>query len=99
MNFFLADVFSVGATLVHMVLGYPLASPPKGYVKKAKEFLYYKEGVKTCMVRFRDLDKAAPLSEDFVDLINKMMSENPLERPSMKDVLSHPWFAQTEEKK
>jgi serine/threonine protein kinase len=81
-----ADIFSCGATLFVVVTGnMPLRRASLDddryqYFIKNKKEKFWKNYVLTSV------------SEEFKSLINSMLSYDPSERPSLDDILSHPWM-------
>lgn len=84
---FMADVFSLGATMATTVLGSPIFEEPGDeFYEKCLRF-----GVKKIIIdgaKLKDLE----LTAEFIDLVGLMTNINPLDRPSINQVLAHPWF-------
>jgi serine/threonine protein kinase len=84
-----ADIFSSGVILFIMYT----ASPP--FEKSVPEDPYYrliKDRNFTTFWNFHSKRRPAGFfTDDFKDLINKMLSYDPQERPTMLEVAEHPW--------
>ncbi|MCQ2817152.1 MAG: serine/threonine-protein kinase [archaeon] len=86
-----ADIFSLGVTFFAFVDGnfaFNRATTScirYNYIIEKKYNLYWNAS-------FRNKNKAQP-SNEFKDLFQRMVSYDPNERPSIIEILSHPWFA------
>lgn len=83
-----ADVFSLGTTLFVMITGgnpFSLAHPKDGTYRY---MLTHK--VKGLLKHYN----MTHLSESLVDLLQKMLEDDPKKRASIKEILQHPWLAQ-----
>ena len=81
-----ADVFSLGVVLfiiVHGIFPFCEARPNECFYKyliKGKHDKYFKK------------TGTQHLSDNFKDLIVKMLSYNPADRPTIQDIKDHPWM-------
>lgn len=88
------DVFAAAAVLATLVLGHPLYRHLDDYNVNYRFFRDHKTQTVLNKWRERSMEKDGnlpKLSTDFTDLIAWMMSPKPSERPTMKQVLEHPW--------
>lgn len=81
------DMFSAGVVLFVMLIG----SPPWENTKPEDSRFNYvlKAGLPALLQHWKLLDSINPLA---VDLMGRLLSENPLDRPSAAECLSHPWL-------
>lgn len=84
-----ADVFSLGVMLFVARLGTPPFERPD---RQDKRFAYVQEG------RLRELLEmwgvASVLPPSLVELLGAMLREDPALRPSLADVIAHPWVCE-----
>lgn len=81
-----ADVFSVGVILFIMIQGtFPFS-------EATTDEHYYKYLVKGQIKKYFEKTNASALSDDLKDLLVKMFSYDPKERPSIVDIKNHPWM-------
>ena len=91
-DLFKADIFSLGAILFYLAFGKQGFLEPNSddslyslimeNTNKSKENYCKKEGL--CL--------GQPISEDFKDLYWKMISSDPDSRPTIDEILNHPWI-------
>ena len=79
-----ADIFSLGITLLLMVLGIQK--------KSEKEFIKYKEEYDFDSYLNKIKILINDTSKEFQDLIIKMIDFNPEKRPSIENILDDPWM-------
>lgn len=81
-----SDVWSCGVLLFFMLCGslWKLGHLP--YFDEHAADLYSK-------IIFEDLVMPTHLHPEAVDLLRKLLDRNPSSRPSLNDVLDHPWFS------
>lgn len=83
---FKADVFSLGVILFIMIQGtFPFSQA------KADEY-YFKYLVKGQTEKYFNKVGATNLSDNLKDLLIKMFSYNPANRPSIEEIKEHPWM-------
>ena len=82
-----ADVWSLGIMLYVLLTG---AFPFGGNTKEQTMSNYFA----SCLC-FSEFDSLYPHEVACRDLLARMLSRNPLNRPSVSDVLCHPWFQVT----
>ena len=86
---FAVDVFSLGVTLIYLTIGFP------GFAEASKRCEYYKKIILNDRKGYLEMLKPfikEELSEEFKDLYFKMVAVKPGDRPSIQDILDHPWF-------
>ena len=90
-----ADIFSLGAVLIILVTG------KNGFkIATANDKLYQKIMMKHVEVYWQNFEKQYTidsLSQEFKDLYIKMISYNPIKRPSVEEILKHEWFKEINE--
>ena len=82
----LSDVFSAGVILFIIVLGIFPFSEAK------KDEYYYKLIYEGKLEKYWKKTGGETLSEEFKDLVLKMLSHNPAKRPTIEEVFKHPWM-------
>lgn len=83
-----ADIFSLGVILFIMIQGtFPFSQA------RTDEY-YYKYLVRGETEKYFKKTGSADLSDDLKDLLVKMFSQNPAERPSIEEIKNHPWMQQ-----
>ena len=81
-----ADMFSVGVILFIIVQGiFPFSEA------KPDEY-FYKMIVEKDFAKYWSKTGGENLSTEFKDLIIKMLSYNPNERPTVNELVNHPWM-------
>jgi len=88
-NFAAADIYSMGVILFILFTGYPPYNEDStdGYDHFYKLLRSYR-GFWEAHSRKKGKDF---YSEEFMDLVNWMLSEKPGDRPSIQDIKNHPW--------
>jgi len=83
-----ADIFSLGVIIFCMYLGTP---PFKVALKRDPR---YKQFVENKLVFWNIISHASkcPINENFADLICKILASDPLNRPTIEQMLAHPWI-------
>lgn len=80
-----ADIWSVGTILTMLLVGGPIFSSPSIICKKFRRFF---QGEFRVM-----LDKwQIALSDEAVEIIEFILRSNPADRPSLDEILQHPWM-------
>ena len=82
----LSDVFSAGVILFIIVLGIFPFSEAK------KDEYYYKLIYEGKLEKYWKKTGGETLSEEFKDLVLKMLAHNPAKRPTIEEVFKHPWM-------
>jgi serine/threonine protein kinase len=96
-NFMAADIYSLGVILFVMVSG----NPP--YEEKQKErngpWIYSRDYTLMRINNARYWEREAKArggrnfyTKEFIDIVNWMLMEDPLQRPTMQELKSHEWF-------
>ena len=94
-NGFKIDIFSLGATLFTLVIGFPAFFEASS---RDKNYIYIKFGLKTSF--WNSIEKSAKLkgitlpklSNEFEKLYFKMVSDKPDKRPNIDKILDNKWF-------
>lgn len=89
----LTDIFSAGVILFIIVLGIFPFSEAK------KDEYYYKLIYEGKLEKYWKKTGGENLSEEFKDLVLKMLAYNPLKRPTIDEIKAHPWMKKSFEKK
>jgi len=96
-NFVAADIYSLGVILFILFSGIP----PYTEVDKGMttEFDPFYRIMRKCPEKFWEVHakhKQNPefYSKEFISLVNWMLSEAPADRPSLEQIVNHPWFQQ-----
>mmetsp|Transcript_11466 Transcript_11466/g.18703 ORF Transcript_11466/g.18703 Transcript_11466/m.18703 type:complete len:351 (+) Transcript_11466:204-1256(+) len=79
-----ADIWSLGTILSMLLVGGPIFSSPSIICKKYRRFF---QGEFRVMLDKWKID----LSDDAVGLIEFILRSNPADRPSLEDIMQHPW--------
>lgn len=106
-NGFQADIFSLGAILLKMLTGKEIFDNKEGFIQKKndgnKTYIdkyyidkYYK------YIQDNNIDKyweeigvsTMNLKKDFKNLCSSMINSNPDERPTISQILAHPWLSE-----
>jgi len=92
-----ADIWSIGVVMFVALFGYPpfYVDPEEyGHLEHAEIFKQIRKGfnpvVHSGMGHW--FPKEIPISDEARDLMTKMLSFNPEDRPTAKEALDHPWF-------
>jgi serine/threonine protein kinase len=82
------DIWSLGICLTHLLLGEPVFTMPCNSCEKFRRFFSVEEG------GFHSLhaEFGLSLTHDAIDLIQKILSPNLAERPTLRDIRQHPWL-------
>ena len=81
----LCDVWSVGVCMLYLLLGFP----PIGAANvRDDRYTYITNGRLVELVGHWKV----PLSQSAVDLVEKILQPNPMDRCSLAEILIHPWF-------
>lgn len=80
------DIFSVGVILFIIVLGIFPFSEAK------KDEYYYKLIYEGKLDKYWKKTGGETLTEDFKDLVLKMLAYNPAKRPTIEEIKNHPWM-------
>lgn len=81
-----ADMFSVGVILFIMVQGiFPFSEA------RTDEY-FYKLLIDGDMKTYWEKTGGENLSDEFKDLITKMLSYDPSNRPTVEELVNHPWM-------
>lgn len=84
-NPFASDVWSLGICLLYILIGFP----PVEYALDADvRYQYIRDGRLKQLLQTWGLS----LSDNVLDLIQQLLQVNPLHRPSLDKILSHPWL-------
>ena len=86
---FLADIFSLGMTLIWLTFGVP------GFTKAWKKCKFYQKIILGKKEEYFEMLKAyikEEISPSFKELFLWMVSYNPKDRPTIEQILSHEWF-------
>lgn len=93
-NPFAADIYSAGITLFGLLTRASFYNEP---ITTNKEYqLLRTEGLAGWLIAYRMQDQIEP---EAIDLIEKMISPDPKERPTIEQVLVHPWLSDKDEVK
>jgi len=81
----LCDVWTVGVCMLYLLLGFP---PIEAAKVRCEEYTYIING------RLAELvgQWQVPLSQSAIDLVGKILQPNPMDRFSLAEILTHPWF-------
>lgn len=80
------DMFSIGVILYIIVQGiFPFA-------EARKDDYYYKLLMEGKLEKYWQKTGGEALSDDFKDLILKMLSHDPAKRPTVEELQNHPWM-------
>ena len=82
-----ADIFSLGVLLLILVIGF------QGFTSTSNYKMIKENNFENYWKTFSDIT----LSEESKDLYIKMVSYNPDSRPSIEEILNHPWFNEIKE--
>ena len=91
---FKVDIFSLGVTLFRLTLGISPFTDAQGensiynLIKKKYNDLYWK----FISIKENNSEEINNVSDEFKKLYNRMVSSDPSERPSMKEILEDEWF-------
>jgi serine/threonine protein kinase len=77
-----ADVFSLGATLFTLLCQKPFWDTPEPYTAANV----------TAHLTNKERRRQVPLSAEAKDLLCAMLHPNPQQRPTLRDMLAHPWL-------
>lgn len=92
---FQSDVFSLGVTFNNLLGGYDLFPTPKTCVAREKNYMNMKEGkFGKIWRRMGERTLCKFFSEEFKELIEKMLSYDPKKRISIEEVRENQWFCQ-----
>ena len=86
---FAVDIFSLGVTLIYLTFYFP------GFTQASKKCKFYKKIIQNDRESYLTMIKPfinEELSEEFKDLYFKMVAVKPKDRPSIQEILDHPWF-------
>jgi len=84
-----ADIFSLGVILLYLVTGKPTFQIPEARLNDEA----YKNIIKKAYNLFwNNIDQTDSLSKEFKDLYEKMVHYTASKRPSINDILDHPWM-------
>ena len=86
---FAADVWSLGVCLYAMLVGFPLYRSPNDEVFDSLE-----NGKARSVVHLESTAKGARLSSAAKDLISRMLHIKPKKRPTLAQILRHPFVTQ-----
>jgi len=86
------DIFSAGVILFIIVLGIFPFSEAK------KDEYYYKLIYEGKLEKYWKKTGGENLSEEFKDLVIKMLAYNPAKRPTIEEIKSHPWMKKSFER-
>ena len=85
-----ADIFSLGALLFNLI------APSFGFLQAKKDDPYYsliiEDKEKEYWNKILPLINNIELSENFKNLYTKMIAYEPKNRPTIEEILAHPWF-------
>ncbi len=84
-----ADIFSLGVLLFNLI------STKCGFGKATNNDPYYSLIINGNYIQYFDIFKNiinVELSENFKDLYTKMIAYEPKNRPTIEEILAHPWF-------
>ena len=85
-----ADIFSLGALLFNLI------APSFGFLKAKKDDPFYsliiEDKEKEYWNKILPLINNIELSENFKNLYTKMIAYEPKNRPTIEEILAHPWF-------
>ena len=85
-----ADIFSLGALLFNLI------APSFGFLQAKKDDPYYsliiEDKEKEYWNKILPLINNIKLSENFKNLYTKMIAYEPKNRPTIEEILAHPWF-------
>ena len=84
-----ADIFSLGVLLFNLI------STKCGFGKATNNDPYYSLIINGNYIQYFDIFKNiinVELSENFKDLYTKMITYEPKNRPTIEEILAHPWF-------
>ena len=81
----LCDVWAIGVCLLYLLLGFP---PIRKAHVKVEGYSYITNSRLTELVDQWEV----PLSQSAIDLVEKILRPNPMDRYSLAEILTHPWF-------
>lgn len=80
------DMFAIGVILFFLVTGiFPFAAADKND-------RYYRNLTEGHFEQYQGLVRGLNLSESFKDLVKKLLSYDPSDRPNIYEMLAHPWM-------
>ena len=95
-DLFKADIFSLGAILIYLAFGKPGFKKPNSGDNLYKLIINDTEESKNEYWNLIGLCLGQQISESFKDLYWKMVSPYPENRPSINEILNHPWIRSLE---
>lgn len=90
-----ADVWSVGVVLFTCLMGCGLYSSPRDSAFAA---LVAPGGLARCIEQRRRQGYGKPLSAGALELLSSLLRPQPRERPSLEQLLQHPWLQQQQQR-
>mmetsp|Transcript_14379 Transcript_14379/g.21844 ORF Transcript_14379/g.21844 Transcript_14379/m.21844 type:complete len:317 (-) Transcript_14379:125-1075(-) len=91
---FQADMYSIGATIMMMLIGHPLYDLENPNGKLAFQFATGgAKAVKQLLRAYGYTEGRGMPSENAIDLASKLLSANPKDRPSISQTMKHPWLS------
>jgi serine/threonine protein kinase len=81
----MCDVWAVGVCMLYLLLGFP---PIEAAKVRCEEYTYIINGRLAELVGQWEV----PLSQSAIDLVGKILQPNPMDRFSLAEILTHPWF-------